>query len=940
MAKLPTKRDLTQAATIAPGGAQGVRAPGVNTNPNASNAPQLNIDIMGEEVIPRLPNPNFSAERQNIARLEESTAKAKGSSLINLGKELGHIKLDIDAAKERQDTLEALTANSALSVTLADIEYEAAKQPPHKRAAYRAARLKTDLPEIYNSITDDRVKEKVRLTNESKVHDFTLDGLTKDEVAEREKDKVNIYQQLDALRTQMLTAAADNPESQADILAQMQGLIYKTDVNGLALFEPKESYRLNEIYLTGMAEEAFRAMIETNPKRAMDAGLGREGAKKFLGKNESGGQYHKMELTGSQHAGKYQFSGARLVDLGLYEFAQGEGYSDERGWYGNKWQGKWTFPPSMKINSLKDYLGSSEAQEYAFERHLDKAEDTIEERGWDKYVGANYNGTIVTRAGLFAAIHISGSGGTAAFLAGGDSPADVNGTTAGVYMREAQAYDWINANMDPAKRKVLQDKATKSYLYQQLIANIDEGNAGEEEIQKASEMGWLDDPDKVQAARNRIKAAKTRFRAEIGAQRLGEFGEKFNPKDPETVNQMGAVAEKYGIAEGMMQGSPDAVKNYLEMYKKSHIVPSNVKGALENMLTSGNPATVELAAGALTEMNIASPFTYDTNISDRMAATAAVYGRLKSIYTDPDELHSKVMDYLSPQKLADMEEYKKKADDVIDDIDVAAAFDDSSWYEGWSGAAKRLIPFYSLYATEKTAREGVLSAKRFFTGEEAPGEYAQPVNEKTGLPRGIKAAYKRIFTDELARLEGDVEGATKAANALVRKRYGPSKVGGVVRITEYPIEQRYAFANEHKVVDTDWIDKQAREYLMERGVLKEGQKFYLEADPETHKEIMRGELPHYTPMIIDEYGQATKAVVTPIEGVDYRYVPRWAPDVEPELRRIKKAEAEAFEKSHLTFKEGSAAKRRKALLDASNATKRRPAPDSVFGESTGAGFGE
>lgn len=151
---------------------------------------------------------------------------------------------------------------------------------------------------------------------------------------------------------------------------------------------------------------------------------------------ESGGRADVVNQFG--YAGRYQFGAPRLADLGVYKPGPGE---DLTTWSKTGREGKWTgefniqgFP---QVKTLQDFLGNEKAQEAVMQQQVQKANQEIDARGMDRFIGQTVGGTVVTRAGLQAMIHLGGPGSAQSFLESGGqtNPADANGRTVGDYLK-------------------------------------------------------------------------------------------------------------------------------------------------------------------------------------------------------------------------------------------------------------------------------------------------------------------------------------------------------------------------------------------------------------------------------------------------------------------------------------------------------------------------
>lgn len=153
---------------------------------------------------------------------------------------------------------------------------------------------------------------------------------------------------------------------------------------------------------------------------------------------ESGGRPDAVNQFG--YAGRYQFGAPRLADLGLYRPGAGENLAE---WSKSgrdtpgKWSGEFQIPGFPQVKTLQDFLANPQAQEAVMQAQAQRASQEIDARGLDRYIGQTVGGTVVTRPGLQAMIHLGGPGSAQAYLESGGqtNPADANGKTVGDYLK-------------------------------------------------------------------------------------------------------------------------------------------------------------------------------------------------------------------------------------------------------------------------------------------------------------------------------------------------------------------------------------------------------------------------------------------------------------------------------------------------------------------------
>lgn len=150
-----------------------------------------------------------------------------------------------------------------------------------------------------------------------------------------------------------------------------------------------------------------------------------------LGIQESGGNYKIINRYG--YIGKYQMGEAALIDSGYYK--------KNTKHYNNDWSG--VFTGKDGVNSLQDFLNSSQAQENAQIVFKKKQWSYLKAVGADKYLGEIINGYKITPSGLLAGAHLKGAGSVIEYLKsdGANIGEDAFGTSIESYMKKFAGYD-------------------------------------------------------------------------------------------------------------------------------------------------------------------------------------------------------------------------------------------------------------------------------------------------------------------------------------------------------------------------------------------------------------------------------------------------------------------------------------------------------------------
>jgi hypothetical protein len=392
---------------------------------------------MGKEVIPDMPDANFSSERRNIANLNTSAAAASSDMLVHAGRELARVSAELRAKKDQEDTLEALQASSTFTIGMAELKYQVAQLPPEQRVTAFNEGVKKLFPNIVASIGDKNVAKRWELQNAPSVEKNRFSVMTQADSDEREVKKQKYLFDLNELRKRLLEVEPEDVDSQFEILDQIRILIYAADDRGVALFDQTQQLKMAEEFGGELAGRYLEVLTMKDPFKAKELFSGKSVTKAALGYEESRNNHLREEQHGTGYAGTYQVGAPVLTDIDVYKFGKGEGY-DGKNWYGNKWGGEFSIPGYESVKTYQDFIGNKDAQDAVMDMLIDHYDVIIEERGWDKLIGTPVGDTKVTRVGLHMALHISGTGGTAAVMRGGDSPPDLNDTTQAPQMSSAQ----------------------------------------------------------------------------------------------------------------------------------------------------------------------------------------------------------------------------------------------------------------------------------------------------------------------------------------------------------------------------------------------------------------------------------------------------------------------------------------------------------------------
>ena len=381
-----------------------------------------------------------------------------------------------------------------------------------------------------------------------------------------------------------------------------------------------------------------------------------------LAQAESGGKPDVVNQFG--YAGKYQLGAPRLDTLGLYKPGPGE---DLNTWKNTprdapgKWTGEFQIPGFPQVKTLQDFLGNPQAQDAVMQVQQQRANQEITVRGLDRFLGQTVNGTVVTRPGIVAMIHLGGPGSAQAYLESGGqtNPADANGKTVGDYLKLGETS--TDRTYPPAG---IVAKAVKTE-YVKLIRK------DWPEMKAVIESGKIVNPQDFEAIRYAAeKSGDEAWKREVESMAVAQRGNDAINKS--SVSQGQAILDSVGRefdADGVRSVDEQRVLKAMEenfQRKVKQVTESPVDYALANGASVPSPlnfADPALARAAVAErVNLARGVSQDQGVApgspfraaDRQAIAGAIASgdakqagvAMDSVFAVPDQM---LVPALSPE---------------------------------------------------------------------------------------------------------------------------------------------------------------------------------------------------------------------------------------------------------------------------------------------------
>jgi hypothetical protein len=365
------------------------------------------------------------------------------------------------------------------------------------------------------------------------------------------------------------------------------------------------------------------------------------------------------------------------------------------------------------------------------------------------------------------------------------------------------------------ERKLLVDTQINT-----LMNNIMDGSAGQAQIDRGVEDGWLEDYDQRKKAQDALDT-KTKevdfFKA--ATDKVNSPLAVFDPTDENDRKMLNAYVGKDGLTKLSGADSAYVTNGLVPLVQRAGDIPTDVVGTLTGMVRSNNQTQALFALETLRQLKDADPRAYDDRIPEKLSNDVDFYSSRKQLYP---------------------------ADELLKSVN------------GGTDAAER----QSRAILDKEA-QGYLAAKKNGVSQistlvaDVVGDFSGYTwsAHLSGVPAFAKAMendYQTAFVDAYSRT-GNVEEADVLARKTLQKSWGVTAVGGQNLLMKHPPEK----VGYRPVAGSyEWINKQ----VMEEVGLKPDERFELISDDQTETEFRKwqsgGVPPSYRVVVYDEAGTA------------------------------------------------------------------------------------
>lgn len=366
--------------------------------------------------------------------------------------------------------------------------------------------------------------------------------------------------------------------------------------------------------------------------------------------------------------------------------------------------------------------------------------------------------------------------------------------------------------------------AGRGALKDQLDLGIAQGAIDRTAVEQAP----IDDGDKATLLRRWDEANKD-------GQNMADFldrlaGGSVNPKDSTDRKMAGKLLDAAGGFKGIAESDPNTVKAMVDFYDRTGMVPDSVKGGLDSMLRSRDPAKVNTGLSILTELYDRNPRAFTQEFDD--STTSLMQQYRSNLRTDtPADSVKRIMEATDPTMEPVKKERRKEAEKTaaaIDLSDVTDLFDPS------------ILPFNEPSLTVAKDAEASLM-----------GDY--------------RAFYVKYFE----QTGDDKQAKTMAAEALSRT-WGVSQANRGM-IMWLPPENTFRDPGMGKVNGSyQWLKDGVEKYLRANGyehtrtvkggdggyfaTIKEIAPYHIVATKQTVADFQSGKTPRYELWVTDEDG--------------------------------------------------------------------------------------
>lgn len=377
------------------------------------------------------------------------------------------------------------------------------------------------------------------------------------------------------------------------------------------------------------------------------------------------------------------------------------------------------------------------------------------------------------------------------------------------------------------RERAAAEKFRVDSLTNNLLNRINDGLAGQTEIDTARSEGWLTDYDTIAKAQNLYEKRNGDINlAREGYARM-EAGNTFNPASDDDKKMMNAMVGKPGLAAIEKQDLDYFTNGIVPMVTQTGDIPTDVVGLLKGMIRSNDQAKALFAFDALAMLQQADQRAFDNRVDDATASDVNFY-RARRSSVPADQLFEALYGGSTQADRQNRTLLYKEAQDVLQTKEKGVT--------ALSSMVENTIDGYNTWTSS-----------------------AQLI----GIPMFAKQLsndFEVAFTDAYLK-NPDPAWAEEEAQRVLRRNWGRSDAGGGI-LMKYPPEQ----VGYPTVLDSHaWIHEQARELLQ----LGEGERYELISDDRTASEVaaakMGGPPPSYRVVTYDANG--VPRVRTDADGV-------------------------------------------------------------------------
>jgi hypothetical protein len=357
-------------------------------------------------------------------------------------------------------------------------------------------------------------------------------------------------------------------------------------------------------------------------------------------------------------------------------------------------------------------------------------------------------------------------------------------------------------------RLVAQQQAAddaRSTAFDNLVANIQLGNASVTDVQVANEEFGFTPPELVQLT-NALESANAeglavgRIGAALNNDQFIDMGDEANR---DAYNSYAAQAHMPAVeAQDIDAFNSTAVRDTVQ----TGFIAEPVVGQLNRMLRSADPQAQDFALQAMASLMARAPLAFEGAFNDSQMAAAARYGMLGTAYDNPEERAAAVQQMLGP--------YGEDTQAYVNQAMSTARRENNDWFQPQSIVDQ--IGNGSFRGQVIDQRQGVRLGQEFSSLMEV------------GLRSGMDAEAARDFAIE--RL-GTV--------------WGETSLGGERYFTRRPVESVYP---RSPISGFQYIDDTVRAELGIEGAYR------LVSTGQTEAAIRRGQTPPYAINVQDETG--------------------------------------------------------------------------------------